>query len=92
MDVLAVIPARGGSKGVPGKNTRLLNGRPLLAYSCDAARQSRYVTRTVVSTDDQVIADVARAHGADVPFLRPAALAADDTPDRKSTRLNSSHT
>ena len=80
MDVLAVIPARAGSKGVPGKNTRQLGGRPLLAYSCGAAGQSRYVTRTIVSTDDEAIADVARASGAEVPFLRPAALAADDTP------------
>ncbi len=80
MEVLAVIPARGGSKGIPGKNLRLLAGRPLLSYSCDAARFSRCVTRTVVSTDDAGIADVARGLGAQVPFLRPSNLASDDAP------------
>lgn len=80
MEVLAVIPARGGSKGLPGKNLRLLGGRPLLAYSCDAARDSRHVSRVVASTDDMAIADAARALGVQVPFLRPEGLAADDTP------------
>lgn len=79
-EVLAVIPARGGSKGVPGKNIRPLAGRPLLAYSCAAAQGSRHVTRTVVSTEDEAIARCAVAFGADVPFLRPAALASDETP------------
>jgi len=80
VEVLAVIPARGGSKGIPGKNLRPLGGRPLLAYSCEVARTSRHVSRTIVSTDDPLIAEVAVALGAQVPFLRPAALAADDTP------------
>ena len=80
MEVLALIPARGGSKGVPGKNIRPLAGRPLIAWSCEAARGSRRVTRTIVSTDDEAIARVARAEGAAVPFMRPPALAADDTP------------
>jgi CMP-N-acetylneuraminic acid synthetase len=80
MHVLAVIPARAGSKGIPGKNIRPLNGRPLLAYSVDAARESRTVTRVVVSTDDEEIARVAREAGAEVPFLRPAALAGDAVP------------
>ena len=80
MHVLAVIPARAGSKGVPGKNIKPLDGRPLLAYSVDAARESRTVTRVMVSTDNEEIARVARAAGAEVPFLRPAALAGDTVP------------
>jgi CMP-N-acetylneuraminic acid synthetase len=79
MRVLGVIPARGGSKGVPHKNLRHVGGRPLLAYTADAARASR-LARTCVSTDDQDIAAAARALGLDVPFVRPAALAGDETP------------
>lgn len=78
--VLAVIPARGNSKGLPGKNVMPLAGKPLIAWSIDAANRSASVDRTVVSTDSQAIADVASVWGADVPFLRPAALAMDDTP------------
>ncbi len=78
--LLAVIPARSGSKGIVDKNLATVAGRPLIAYTIDAARQSRAVTRTVVSTDALDIADVARSLGADVPFLRPAELARDDTP------------
>ena len=78
--VLGVIPARGGSKGVPGKNLATVAGRPLLAYTADAARTSRRLSRTVVSTDDVAIADAARGLGLDVPFMRPATLAADDVP------------
>jgi CMP-N-acetylneuraminic acid synthetase/2-polyprenyl-3-methyl-5-hydroxy-6-metoxy-1,4-benzoquinol methylase len=80
MKVLAVIPARGGSKGIPNKNLAIASGRPLLAYTADAARASRRLTRVVVSTDDGVIADTARRLGLEVPFMRPASLAADDTP------------
>ena len=80
MQILGVIPARGGSKGVPGKNLRPLAGRPLLAYTADAALGSRLVSRTVLSTDDPAIAAAGRALGLTVPFLRPAALSADDTP------------
>jgi CMP-N-acetylneuraminic acid synthetase len=80
MRTLAVVPARGGSKGLPGKHLRLLAGRPLLAYTAEAALGSRTLTRTVVSTDDDAIAAAARSLGLDVPFRRPAALAADDTP------------
>ena len=80
MKTLAVIPARGGSKGIARKNLALLAGRPLLAYTADAARASRRLTRAVVSTDDPQIATAARDLGLDVPFLRPAALAADTTP------------
>jgi CMP-N,N'-diacetyllegionaminic acid synthase len=80
MRTLGVIPARGGSKGLPGKHLRPLGGRPLLAYTADAVRGSTVLTRTVVSTDDAAIASAARALGLEVPFVRPAALAADDTP------------
>jgi CMP-N,N'-diacetyllegionaminic acid synthase len=75
-----VIPARGGSKGIPRKNLALLAGRPLLAYTADAARGSRRLSRVVVSTEDEEIAGIARQLGVDVPFLRPAYLAADETP------------
>jgi CMP-N-acetylneuraminic acid synthetase len=80
VEVLGVIPARGGSKGIPRKNLAPIGGRPLVAYTCDAARESRRLTRIVVSTDDEEIASVARRLGVEVPFLRPASLAADDTP------------
>lgn len=75
--VLAVIPARGGSKGLPRKNVLPLAGRPLICWSIAHAEQSRLVDRTIVSTDDEEIAQVARKHGGDVPFLRPAELATD---------------
>lgn len=80
-EVLVIIPARGGSKGIPRKNIRLLAGYPLIAYSIEIARQSKLVTRIIVSTDDDEIADVARQLGAEVPFLRPPELAQDDTRD-----------
>lgn len=79
--VLALIPARGGSKGVPGKNIKLLAGIPLIAHSITAAKKSRLVDRVIVSTDDPVIADIARSYGAEVPFLRPKEFAEDLTPD-----------
>ena len=78
--ILAVIPARGGSKAVPRKNIRLLNGKPLIAYSIEQAALAQTLTRVIVSTDDKEIAQVAKAWGGDVPFLRPAHLAQDDTP------------
>lgn len=78
--VLAVVPARGGSKGLPGKNVRPLAGLPLVAHSLRAAAAMRTVTRCVVSTEDAEIAEVAREHGGDVPWLRPAELATDTTP------------
>jgi N-acylneuraminate cytidylyltransferase len=77
---LALIPSRGGSKGLPGKNIKALAGRPLIAHAVDAARSSKVVDRVVVSTDSMEIAAIARAAGAEVPFLRPAALAEDATP------------
>jgi CMP-N-acetylneuraminic acid synthetase len=79
--ILAVVPARGGSKGIPGKNIRSFGGYPLIAWSIAAAQQSHLVTRVIVSTDDDGIAAVAREYGAETPFLRPAALAQDDTTD-----------
>jgi len=79
--VIALIPARGGSKGVPRKNIRPLAGKPLIAYSIETARASKLIERVVVSTDDVEIADVARRYGADVPFMRPAELAQDDSPE-----------
>jgi CMP-N-acetylneuraminic acid synthetase len=78
--VLGIVPARGGSKGVPGKNLRLLAGRTLIAYTAEAARASGVVDRLVLSTDDQQIAEAGRCAGIEVPFMRPAALASDDAP------------
>ena len=75
--ILGLIPARGGSVGIPRKNIRSLGGKPLLAWAVEAAAMSRFIDRIVVSTDDDEIAAVARACGAEVPFLRPAALATD---------------
>lgn len=75
--VLGVIPARGGSKGIPNKNIRVLAGKPLIAYSIASARATSRLSDCVVSTDSGVIADVARQHGGRVPFLRPEALATD---------------
>ena len=80
-DVLALIPARGGSKGIPRKNIRDFAGYPLVAWSISAGLQSELVTRVIVSTDDEEIAAVAREFGAETPFLRPADLAQDDTTD-----------
>ncbi|MBK6644404.1 MAG: acylneuraminate cytidylyltransferase [Anaerolineales bacterium] len=80
-NILALIPARGGSKGIPRKNIRSFAGYPLIAWSIAAAKQSSLVTRVIVSTDDEEIAAVAREWGAETPFLRPAELAQDKTTD-----------
>ncbi|HMN12726.1 MAG TPA: acylneuraminate cytidylyltransferase [Bellilinea sp.] len=80
-EVLAIIPARGGSKGIPKKNVKIFAGYPLIAYSIAAAKQSSYVTRVIASTDSVEIADAAREYGAEVPFLRPSDLSQDDTTD-----------
>lgn len=77
---LGLIPARGGSKSIPLKNIVPCAGRPLLAWTCDAALGSRKLNRVVLSTDDERIADVGRACGIEVPFIRPAALSQDETP------------
>ena len=81
MNVLAIIPARGGSKSIPRKNIRSLAGHPLIAYSIAAAKVSKYVDRILVSTDDDEIAAAAKGYGAEVPFMRPAEYARDDTED-----------
>jgi N-acylneuraminate cytidylyltransferase len=80
-EVLALIPARGGSKGIPRKNIRDFAGAPLIAYSIAAGLQAQHVTRVIVSTDDEEIAAVARQWGAETPFLRPTELAQDDITD-----------
>ncbi|MBI4317891.1 MAG: acylneuraminate cytidylyltransferase family protein [Chloroflexi bacterium] len=80
-EILALIPARGGSKGIPRKNVIPVAGRPLIAHTIRQAKCSRLITRVVVSTDDAEIADVAREWGAEVPFVRPAEYAQDLSPD-----------
>ncbi len=80
-EIIALVPARGGSKSIPGKNIKPLGGMPLLAYSIAAGLQAQLVQRVLVSTDSGEIADVARAWGAEVPFLRPTDLAEDSTTD-----------
>jgi len=77
VNITCVIGARGGSKGLAGKNIRPMLGKPLIAWSIEHARRCPEITRVVVSTDSPAIAEVARAHGAEVPFMRPAALADD---------------
>jgi len=79
--VIAIIPARSGSKGLPGKNIKLLAGRPLIAYSIMAARLARNIDRVIVSTDSPRYADIARQFGADVPFLRPVEISGDSSTD-----------
>jgi len=81
VEVLAIIPARGGSKSIPRKNIKPFAGHPLIAYSVAAGVKAQSVTRTIVSTDDEEIAAIARQYGAEVPFLRPAELAQDNTTD-----------
>lgn len=80
MRVLGVVTARGGSKGIPGKNLRLLAGKPLLAYTLEAAARSGALDRLILSTDDPAIADTGRSYGCETPFVRPADLARDETP------------
>ena len=78
--ILGVITARGGSKGIPGKNIKLLGGKPLIAYTVEAAKQSQLLTQTILSTDDEEIAAVAKKYGAATPFMRPKELAQDQIP------------
>lgn len=80
-EVLAIIPARGGSKSIPRKNIRNFAGYPLIAYSIAAGKAAKNVTRLLVSTDDEEIASIAKDYGAEIPFLRPTELSQDDTPD-----------
>ena len=81
MKTIAFIFARGGSKGLPGKNIRLLAGKPLIAWSIDQAKSISRIDRVIVSTDSEEIANVARQYGAEVPFMRPEELAQDNSPE-----------
>lgn len=81
MNILAIIPARSGSKSVPHKNIRLLNGKPMLAYSIEHAKKSAYINRIILSTDSEEYAAIGREYGAEVPFLRPAQYATDTALD-----------
>lgn len=78
--ILAIIPARGGSKGVPRKNIRDLAGKPLIAWTIEEAKKSRYIDRLILSSEDDEIIEVAKQYGCEVPFKRPLELAQDDTP------------
>lgn len=80
MKVLGVITARGGSKGVPGKNLRTVGGKPLIAWTIEAAQDSKGITRLILSSDDPGILEECRRRGVEAPFVRPATLADDDTP------------
>ena len=80
LKILAIIPARGGSKGVPGKNLRLLAGKSLVQRTFEVALSSKYLDRIILSTDSEVIAAHARSIGLEVPFMRPAKLATDKSP------------
>lgn len=82
LNILAIIPARGGSKRLPGKNIKKLAGIPLIVHTIRHASQAKILTRTIVSTDNEAIADVCRRAGAEVPFMRPGELAEDATPDK----------
>jgi CMP-N-acetylneuraminic acid synthetase len=79
-NILGVITARGGSKGIPYKNIKILGDKPLIAYTIEVAKKSRLITHLIVSTDDKKIARIAEKYGANVPFLRPKILANDETP------------
>ena len=81
MKILAIIPARGGSKGVPGKNIRSLCGKPLIYWTIAEAKKSKHVNRWIVSTDDEEIAKIAKSCGAEVPFLRPKEISQDLSTD-----------
>lgn len=82
LKALGIIPARGGSKRAPGKNVRLLNKKPLICYTIEASQKSGELDRLIISTDHAPTAEICKRAGAEVPFLRPAELAQDDTPDR----------
>jgi CMP-N,N'-diacetyllegionaminic acid synthase len=80
MKILAIIPARGGSKGIPSKNIKLLNGKPLLSFTSEIALKSEYLTEVIISTEDAQIIEVAKSLEIKVPFIRPIELAQDNTP------------
>ena len=79
MKILAFIPARSGSRRIPKKNIKLLKGKPLIAYTIEAAKKSKYINRIVVSTDSEEIAEVSRKYGAEVPFLRPKEISQENS-------------
>lgn len=79
-EILAIIPARGGSKGVPKKNIKPLNGVPLIGYTIQEAKKTKYINRVIVSTDDEEIAEISKKYGAEIPYLRPKELAEDKSP------------
>lgn len=81
MNILAIIPARSGSKSVPHKNIRDICGKPMIAYSIEHGLKSKYINRVIVSTDSEQYADIARSYGAEVPFIRPAEYATDTALD-----------
>ncbi|MHC1682813.1 MAG: acylneuraminate cytidylyltransferase family protein [Clostridiaceae bacterium] len=78
--ILAIIPARGGSKGIPRKNIKLFNNKPLISFTIEEAKKSKYINRVIVSTEDREIAEISKNYGAEVPFLRPKELAEDNSP------------
>ena len=78
--VISIIPARGGSKGIPRKNIKLLAGKPLIAYTIEEAKKSRYLDKVIVSTDDNEIAEISKKYGAEIPFMRDKRFATDDIP------------
>jgi len=80
MKILGIIPARGGSKGIPGKNIKNLGGKPLIAYTFDSILHSKYLSKTILSSDDSKIISVAKNIGLEAPFIRPEELAGDNTP------------
>ena len=86
LSVVGIIPARGGSKGIPRKNLHDVAGKPLIAYTIEAAKKSRLLTRVIVSTDDEEIAGVAKYYGAEIPVLRPKELAHDSSPTIRAIR------
>lgn len=81
MKIIALIPARGGSKGIPNKNIKEFCGKPLIIHSIETAKQSKYINEIVVSTDSLEISGIALEHGASVPFLRPSEISQDNSPD-----------
>jgi len=78
--IIVIIPARGGSKGVPRKNIKPLLGKPLIAWTIEQAKMSKHIDKLIVSTDDKEIAEISQKYGAEVPFLRPKELAKDESP------------
>lgn len=78
--IIAIIPARGGSKGIPKKNIVKINGKPLISYSIDVAKKSKLIDRVIVTTDNDEIAEISKKYGAEIPFIRPSDLAEDHVP------------